>query len=206
MTAWTEEDEGVLRAYNTRDYLRRNGQIQSLSVASPLRLEPGENCLAIATARLSKWQVDRYVPEDTTYFRLKYSFAKDPLVAPFMWIIFLPFNLLSMLISRTAHTKTTTRWFVRGEGSLVVTDRALLQAIYGGQLRIPWNQVSDVTLSYSPPGINLKWHNESYFIETPTIGRLGLVMMMRFLALGNRGDDMTVPDSLIDRARALRKL
>jgi hypothetical protein len=213
MADWTDEDEGLLRAYKVRDYLRQHGQFQSLAEPSsyvkqgerPLYLEPGEQCLAITRARLTRQVVYRYVPEDTRYFRLSYSFRKDPLVAPFMWIILLPFNLLSMLISRAVHTKTASNSVV-DDGSLIVTNRALRQATYGDHLRFPWVQVSAVDLSYSPPGINLRFRNEDCFIETSAVDRLALILMMRYLALRNRGDDLTVLDSFLDRARALGKL
>lgn len=205
MSEWTDEDEGFLRAYKIRDLLRRTGQLPSTSAACPLQLEPGEQCLIITRARLYKWQITRQV-ENFSYFRLKVSFAKDPLMAPFLWVLLLPFNLISMLISRAAHTKTNSDWLFSGDGSLVLTNRNLLQATYGGQLRFPLVQVSAVDVSHASPSINFRWRNESYSIQAPSVDRLPLVLMMRYLALGNRGDDLTVPDSFIDHARACGKL
>lgn len=165
MAAW-REDKGPAQAYKIRDYLRQNGQFQSLSIACPLYLEPGERCLVITTTRLSIREVYRNVPEDVTYFRLKYSFAKDPLVAPFMWIILLPFNLLSMMFARAAHPVTTnSSQKPIGQGYLAVTDRALIQGVYGNQFRFPWSEVYSVNLRHSPPGINFQWSGLSYIIE-----------------------------------------
>lgn len=205
MSGWTDEDEGLLRAYKIREHLRQTGQLPITSAGCPLQLEPGEQCLAITRAQLHKWEVTRYV-EDHSVFRLRVKWAQDPLMAPFLWILLLPFNLISMFISRAAHTKTNSNWLFRGDGPLALTNRNLLQATYGGQLRFPLIQVSAVGVSDASPGINLRWRNENYFIQVPTVDRLPLVLMMRYLALGNRGDDLIIPDSFIDRARTLGKL
>lgn len=77
-------------------------------------------------------------------------------MAPFLWLLLLPFNLLSII--------------------------------------------------YSPPGIRFSWRHKSFLLDPPTTYLLGLALMMRYLALGNRGDDLNVPDEFISRARALGKL
>ena len=207
VAAWTDEDEGLLRGYRVREYLRHNGGLLGVSGTSRLYLQPGEEVYAGIRARLQKLvTASTGLPEHATYFRLKYSFAKDPFGAPFMWIILLPINLLSWCISCLYHRKSETRWIEAGGGDLLVTNYALIQVAPGEQLRFPWHQLSVADLSYSPPGINFTWRYERYFLQTSTIDRLALVVMMRFLALGNRGDDLRVPDEFLIRARSLGKL
>ena len=207
MAAWTDEDEGLLRGYRVREDLRHNGGLLGVQGMSRLHLEPGEEVYAGIRARLQKSiTVSTGLPGDATYFRLKYSFAKDPLMAPFMWIILLPINLLSWGISYLYHRKSETRWIEAGGGDLLVTNYALIQAASGGQARFPWPQISAADLSYSPPGINFTWRYERYFLQASAIDRVALVVMMRFLALGNPGDDLRVPDEFLVRARSLGKL
>jgi hypothetical protein len=205
MAEWTDEDEGLLRAYLIREHLRQTGQLPITSASCPLQLELGERCLVVTNAQLSKWQVTRYV-EDHNVFRIRVKWAKDPLMAPFLWLFFLPFNLMSMLISRAAHTKSDSNWAFSGDGPLALTDHNLLQATYGGQLRFPLAQVTAVDVSEAPRGINFRWRNENYSAQVPAADRLSLVLMMRYLALGNRGDDLMVPGNFIDRARTLGRL
>lgn len=205
MSEWTDEDEGLLRAYRIREHLRKTGQLPITSAGCPLQLEPGERCLVVTRAQLSKWEVTRYV-EDHSVFRIRVKWAKDPLMAPFLWLLFLPFNLISMLISHAAHTKSDSNWIFSGDGPLALTNRNLLQATYGSQLRFPLIQVTAVDVSDAPRGINFRWRNENYSVQVPAVDRLSLVLMMRYLALGNRGDDLIVPDNFIDHARTLGKL
>lgn len=205
MSEWSPEDDGLLRAYTIREYLRKTGQLPGTSTAAPLQLEPGEICLYVTTGQLHKWQVSRYV-EDHSSFRIRVKWAQDPLMAPFLWILLLPFNLISMLISRAAHTKTNSNWLFSGDGSLVLTNRNLLQATYGGQLRFPLIQISAVDANNTSPAINFRWRNENYSLVVPPADRIPLILMMRYLALNNRGDDLIVHDSFIERARALGKI
>jgi hypothetical protein len=213
MAEWTDDDQALLWAYQLREYLRENGQLYHFPDRSHLYLESGEETIAVVrSTRVRGLTIDKTLPENTTYFRLTYSFAKDPLVAPFMWILLLPFNLISMLFSRAIHTKTTTFWHAMSEGDLAITNRALLGSTYGGQLRFSWRDFTAINLSNAhpgitaPPGIHFRWKNQSYFIEAPTASRLGLMFMMRYLAAGSRGEELQVPDGFIDRARRLGKL
>jgi hypothetical protein len=214
MEPWTLEDQGLLNAYNCREYLRAYGSFQHLSVTSPLPLGAGyrplyldarEQCHAIAESRFSREQFYSHRPDDWKYPRITYSFAKDPLTAPLIWIILAPFNFLSWLISRSVQTKTLSNRET-DHGFVIVTDRALRQTVYGDVLRIPWSQVFAVDVNYSPPGINIRWRNGHGLLETSPVDKLALLLMMRNLALRNPGDDLVVPDSFIDRARRLGKL
>ena len=207
MSVWTSEDEGLLRAYNIRNYLRTSDRLQSISDrSSPLRLQPGEVYFANMPSYLQAWQKYMSAPDNFTYFRLRTKWAKDPLGAPFIFIFLLPFNLISRFISYQNAKQVEMRWETVATGSVVITDRALVQGSEHRQFRMPWQEISALSISNSPPGVNITWRNQPYLLVTPAEDRLPVFLISRYMTIGDRGEELKVSEEFLARARSLGKL
>jgi hypothetical protein len=58
---WSDEDEGMLRAYKLYRHLRGGGQLEFIPAANcPVRLKSREKCLAVTKARLYQWQPEKH--------------------------------------------------------------------------------------------------------------------------------------------------
>ncbi len=206
MTYWTNEDEGLLRAYKTRNYLRTHDELQNIPYSSPVMLQPGERYFATSQARVQEARTYTTLPDNWSYFKLRTRVAADPLMAPFIFILLLPFNLVSRFISYQRAKKVETRWATIANGPMVVTDQALVQASTPGQFRMTWLEMSAVDLCTLPLGINITWRNRSYLLEVPAEDRLNLFVMLRYMAIGDRGNTINVPEEFLAHARSLGKL
>ena len=124
-------------------------------------------------------------------------------MAPFLWLLLLPFNIISMLIARPRATKDHDQWIEAGSGPLVVTDRAILQAISGGMswLRIPWVDIRAVGLTASPGEISLTWEDQSFFFYVPEEDRLWVYVASRYMAFNDTTVELPRPTDFLTRAR-----
>ena len=201
---WTPEDQGLLEALQLLDHLQRYNQFPSSMNSSPLPLMQGERALRTTSARALRWQRKTKVqPEEYHYLRLRVKWSKDPLMAPFLWLLLLPFNIISMLIARPRATKDHDQWIEAGSGPLVVTDRAILQAISGGMswLRIPWVDIRAVGLTANPGEISLTWEDQSFFFYVPEEDRLWVYVASRYMAFNDTTVELPRPTDFINRAR-----
>ena len=103
---WTEEDEGLVHAVRLAAYLRYSDSLQPDVQPTPVGLEPGESHFAVTGGQVLQWTQISVEPDEWSYFRLRVKWAKDPLMAPFLWLVLLPFNLLSRQFSKARATNT----------------------------------------------------------------------------------------------------
>jgi hypothetical protein len=205
---WTAQDQGLLEALQLLDHLRRYNQFPPSSInSSPLPLEQGETTLRVISARTLTWHKKIKVqPQEYHYFRIKVKWAKDPLMAPFLWLLFLPFNIISMLIARPPTTKDHDRWEEIGRGPLAITDRAIIHTRPGEwvPLKIYWSSVTAVGFTASPVEIRLTTlGDQRILIYVPEEARLWVYIASRYLAFNDSTVELPRPADFINRARHL---
>jgi hypothetical protein len=199
--AWTPEDDGLLNAVHISGAIKDHGHPAWNEAVPPVPLEPGEQHIGTSPSRAEQLLRTRIRPEGWSYFRIRVKWAQDPLMAPFFWLLLLPFNLISRLIAQERATQTHEQWQEVGNGWLVITQMAMLQTVPGGLLRIPWTGVSSVKVSASPGGISIVYQGQNYFFGLPPESRLWVYVASRFLALNDTSVELSIPSDFFYRAR-----
>src|SRR5258708_4794040 len=198
---WTAEDEGLLAGIKLLDYVRYNDGLQPQLEKPPFTLGLGEEHIATTSARVSEWVSVRTRPEDWRFFRLRVKWAQDPLMAPFLWLLLLPFNIISFFISRAMATETRLQRKQVGQGFLTITQRALVQSTPSGSMRIPWAEINTVDLG-SVPEIYVTSRGRRFVFVLPFESQMWFYVAFRYLAFKDRATKLPIPTAFLARARS----
>lgn len=198
---WTAVDEGLLNGIQLVNHLQDYDRLPSSQSSSPMPLQSGEEYLGVTSSQGLKWTRIRVRPESWSRFRFTVKWARDPLMAPFLWLILLPFNIIFALIARERATQTHEQWSEIGRGYLVITQLALLQSAPGGLIRIPWDKVTAVGLDSMLAGISVTYEAQHFHFKIPPESCPWFYVASRFLAFNERSPTLNVPEDLLTRAR-----
>jgi uncharacterized RDD family membrane protein YckC len=200
---WTEEDEGLVHAVRLTAYLRYSDSLQPDVQPTPVGLEPGESHFAVTGGQVLQWTQMSVEPEEWSYFRLRVKWAKDPLMAPFLWLMLLPFNLLSRQFSKAR--ATDTQWVRRpvADGAVILTDRRVVVVGRAGAIQLALSDISRVELRESD--INIKCGESAYDLKLSPVLRAWFFVALRFLVFGDRTPLLPIPFDFYERAGALGK-
>ena len=203
--SWTEADEGLLYAVQLVEHIQRYNSFPPNNVNSPLPTQPGEKIIGVTFAQGYNLIWGKVRPESWSRFRITVKWAKDPLMAPFLWLLVLPFNIVFALIGRERATQTYSNWRPAGSGPLVITDRGLLHGVPTGLLRAPWGRVKNVTLDRQTPGVKIVYEGQEFLFTTSYKWCPWLYVACRFLAFNDRAPKLEIPAGFEERARHHRQ-
>jgi hypothetical protein len=200
---WTAADEGLLKGMRLAQYLQNHDRILPNQVSSPLPLQVGEETLCTASAQVMKWTRITVRPETWDRFRFTVKWAQDPLMAPFLWLILLPFNLIFALIARERATQTHEQWTEIGSGYsyLVVTQWGLLLGTSVGTTRIPWEKVTDISTDTSRAGMRVSCEGQHFYFNLQHELCPSIYVASRFLAFHDRTPVLPISQDFLARAR-----
>jgi hypothetical protein len=105
------------------------------------------------------------------------------------------------LIARERATQTYEQWVEVGRGDLVITQQALVLAAPGRATRIPWSNVTAVSLDTTLDGISITQGGQHFHFRMSQESCPWFYVASMFLAFNDHAPALTVPREFFARAR-----
>jgi hypothetical protein len=191
--AWTAADEGLLHGLQLRHHLAAGGELAPQPTSYPL---PEGEIQYFAT----EFRLLRLIgTQDYSYWRLRPK-RGDPLGALITAPIWIPVNLLSRSVAKRP-SKPDYEWQEVSRGTLILTDRRMLQLLWGGKCE-PFEPRGITQLQLWPGGICFAAGADGYMLEVNDVTAPWLYIALSYLVLGDRRARLDIPMDYVARAQA----
>jgi hypothetical protein len=190
---WTAADEGLIHALRLRHHLAAGGELAPQPAIHPL--PAGEVQYYATDFRL----LQVLGTKEYSYWRLRPK-KGDPLGTLISAPIWIPVNLISRSVAKR-FSKPEYDWQEMSRGTLILTNRRMLQLLWGGKGE-PFEPRGITGLELLSGGIRLVAGAHDYLLVVPELAAPWLYVALSYLVLGNRHVALDLPLDYAARAQA----
>jgi hypothetical protein len=189
---WTGADEGLIHALRLSHHLAAGGELAAQPAIHPL--PAGEVQYYATDFRL----LQLLAIKEYSYWRLRPK-RGDPLGALISAPIWMPVNLISRSVAK-GFSKPEHELQEVSRGTLILTNRRMLQLLWGGKLE-PFQPRGITGLELWSGGIRLAVGAHDYLLEVHDVAASWLYVALSYLVLGNRHATLNLPPDYVARAQ-----